>query len=275
MRHTLPAQVTLFTAATLLLGCTQSLDFDSVSNGSNQSSNSKFSCAALSPAPTFCDDFDGKPPLEVWSAVPISPAVGGGAVAGNNVFALSPPNSLLATTAGAAAGTYVSSAAQQTFNAFEGKPMDAHISFDMMVETIDPTPGARIVAFQFLFGPLTQYNQLVINLSSTGTAVTSQFTENLGGAMQATTKGDTQHVPELKKWVHVTFDLEVFNPSGQGNNAKVTVDSVTLFDTGLHYQLYRDQPRLEVGVPWVDTTVPTQPWGIRYDNFQATLSEKK
>lgn len=273
MCRTLLAQVATL-ASTLLLGCTQTLDFDSVSNGASQDS-AKFSCATLTPAPTFCDDFDGKPPLEVWSKVAITPAGGGANVAGNSTFSLSPPNSLLATTGANPAGTYVSSAAQKTFAGFEGKPMDAHISFDMLVENVDPTPGARVIAFQFLFGPSTQYNQLVINLTSTGTGVTSQFTDNLGGTMPATTSGDTQHVPEINQWVHVSFDLAVFNPSGQGNNAKVTIDSVSLFDTGLHYALLRDQPRLELGVPWVDSTLATRGWAIRYDNFQATLSEKK
>lgn len=274
MRQTFFAQGLLLASASLL-GCTQTLDFDSVSNGTTQSSPSTFKCATLDPQPTFCDDFDGLPPLQVWSAVPISPATGGGRVSGDTLFSVSAPASLLATTAATAAGVYVSSAAQKTFNDFEGKPVDVRIAFDMLVESMDPTPGARVVAFQFLFGPLAQYNQLVINLTSTGAGVSSQFTENLGGAMQGTTKGDTQQVPAVKKWVHVTFDLEVFNPSGQGNNAKVTVDGVKLFDSGLHYPLYRDQPRLEIGVPWVDTTVTTQPWAIRYDNFQATLSEKR
>ena len=270
-----------------LSACTQTLDFDAVSKGSSSGPSnydgSKFSCATLSPPATFCDSFDGKSAADTWSATLVAPPGGGGIVADDSSSALTPPNSLLATLPVISMPGYAASVVQETFGSFEGKPMDVHVAFDMKVEQVDPRAGARILAFQFLFGSGgATYNQLVINLTSTGSNVSSVFTENLGGATQGTVTADIQHVPALNTWAHVTFDLAAFNPSGmantagQGNNAKVTIDGVTLFNAGLHYALMMNQPRLELGIPGVDTSsgVASQPWRVRYDNFQATLTLK-
>jgi hypothetical protein len=285
MRRSLLAPLVSLSAALCLPACTQTLDFDEVSNGSKGSGYdpTKFSCAALSPPATFCDSFDGKSPAETWSALLIAPANGGGAVSGDSSFSLTPPNSLLVSVPGVATPGYTASAVQRTFGTFEGKPMDVHVEFDMKVEQVDPRAGARVLAFQFLFGLGTAvYDQLVLNLTSTGANVTSQFTQNLGGTAQGTFAGDILHAPALDKWVHVTFDLAVFNPNGAantaglGNNAKLKIDQETLFDAGLMFPLHMNQPRLELGIPGVDTSagVETKPWRVRFDNFQATLTPK-
>ena len=286
MRRSIPLPVTRLLLALCLPACTQTLDFDAVSKGSNGSSSydpTKFSCAALSPPATFCDSFDSKAPADTWSAVLIAPPTGGGSVAGDSTSALTLPNSLLATVPAITTPGYTASIVQQTFGTFEGQAMDVHVAFDMKVELIDSRPSARILAFQFLFGLGTAtYNQLVLNLASTGTNLTSVFTQNLGGATQGSVAGDIAHAPELNKWAHVTFDLAVFNPNGsanvagQGNNAKVTIDGVTLFNAGLSFPLMLNQPRLELGIPGVDTSsgVGSQRWSVRFDNFQATLTPK-
>ncbi len=269
-----------------LPACTQTLDFDAVSNGSSGPAGydpKAFSCATLSPPATFCDSFDSKSAADTWSATLVAPTGAGGLIADDNSSALSLPNSLLATVPVITMPGYTASIVQQTFGMFEGKAMDVHVAFDMKVDQVDPRAGARILAFQFLFGLGTAtYNQLVINLTSTGSNVTSVFTENLGGATQGSVTADIAHAPEINTWAHVTFDLAVFNPSGsantgaQGNNAKVTIDGVTLFNAGLHYPLMMNQPRLELGIPGVDTSsgVASQPWRVRFDNFQATLTPK-
>src|SRR5688500_6432642 len=78
-------------------GCTQTLDFDQVSTGQAGADRSKFSCAALKPAPTFCDDFDSRPPRETWSTLDIQPdgVAAGGSITTDTGASVSAPNALL------------------------------------------------------------------------------------------------------------------------------------------------------------------------------------
>jgi len=212
----------------------------------------------------------------------LSPAGAGGTIAGDSAQYETTPNSLLATVPAfptAPPGGYVASIMQESFSSFEGMPISVHVAFDMFVEQVDNHAGARIMAFQFLFGlGDATFNQLVINVTSTGPNVTTVFSENLGGKGMGSMGGDAQHVPDVGHWGHVVFDLQAYNPSGmsdsagRGNTVKVTIDNTVLFNGALKYPLYKDKPRIELGIPYVDTSIATQPWRMRYDNFQATLT---
>src|SRR5262245_59039951 len=56
---------TLVPISVFAIGCTQMLDFDSVSKGSPET-NASLPCSQRNPKPYFCDDFDGKPLGENW-----------------------------------------------------------------------------------------------------------------------------------------------------------------------------------------------------------------
>lgn len=250
-------------SAVFLAGCGQK-DFDELTTG-------RFSCSSLDPAPTFCDDFDSETSTDTWNRLEVLPS-GSGSVVVDSDAALSRPNSLLASVTGADRGVYLRAAALKTFATYENTPIHVRISFDMMVEQIDPRMNARVIAFQFLFGDLQGYNQLVLNLESTGTEVNSQFSEALGPD-PGTRVGDTKSVPNLNEWSHVEFELQVFNPQGSGNNATLSIDSVELFKQALSYDLRAGVPRMELGIPWVDTNQAAEAWQIRYDNVRVDIGQ--
>ena len=59
----------------------------------------------------------------------------------------------------------------------------------------------------------------------------------------------------------------------RGNSARLLVDGDVIYDAELSYDLYGLVPRMELGAPWVDTGLATEPWKIRYDNVLAEFVE--
>jgi hypothetical protein len=269
-----PSSSSLLLFAASLCACTQTLDFDAVTGKrSSPSSDSPegFSCAMQSPEPTFCDDFDGDRPAKKWSSVIVSPSDGKGVVESRDDEALSEPRSLVASVPGSFGSDvdYAASALSRTFAAFEGIPIRVRVSFDMRIEAFDATANAHVIAFQFLFGSADDYNQLVLNLESRKRSVAAQFTETVGPAF-AQRGGDYENTPELGEWAHVELELDAKNPLGKANGAKnrltLLVDDVKLFDDDLSFDLRGGTPRMELGIPWVDSKLAQESWRIRYDN---------
>ena len=265
-----PSSYALLLWAASLCACTQTLDFESVS-GESRESPEAFSCAMQSPEPTFCDDFDGDRLTKKWSSVNVSPTEGKGVVEARDDDARSAPSSLVASVPGSFGSDvdYAASALSRTFAAFEGIPIRVHVSFDMRIEAFDSAANAHVIAFQFLFGGADDYNQLVLNLESRKRAVAAQFTETVGPAF-AQRSGDYENTPEVGEWAHVEFELDARNPLGKPNGAKnrltLRVDGVELFDDDLSFDLRGGTPRMELGIPWVDSKIAEEPWRIRYDN---------
>jgi hypothetical protein len=257
-------------------GCTQTLDFDATS--SEASSRPTFSCADHPSAMgVFCDDFEGKPLLESWTSV--GPSTGApGMITTDALDSLSPSHSMLVSYPGREAGAgFTALTALKQFPDFANTNISVVLEFDMKVEVIDATNDASVSAFQFLFGNADQYNQLVLNLRSRTTEVSSEFTENFGKPNTneyGTIPGGIRDVPNLGQWAHVRFELEVNQAIGTNNAAKLFIDDVKLFDGALTYALFGLTPRMELGIPYVNVEKPTTPWSIRFDNVLATVTRK-
>jgi hypothetical protein len=279
MRHDLPA-LKLLGALSLAAGCTASLPFDDVSSDQDPFNEeigvepAEFNCKDLEDRAgvEFCSDFSSSDWEDDWnSSVEVYPA-GNGVVERTTEGAVrSDPGALLATVGGTYEGdVYAASFIKENFSAYKDKDFHARISFQMRVEEFDAEEPARITAFQFLMGDAQKLSQLVLNLQSRGDGVAIQFTENNseGGFQQ----GDFETIG-VGEWIEVVLILKVKNHDGEGNSAKLYIDGEELFDAPLSYELFGLTPRMELGVPWVDTMLATEEWQLRYDNVLAEFVE--
>ena len=285
-----PAIAVLWSIAAIAAGCTPTLDFDSVSRGgpkdggTTQSDGASagdapisdggaaFSCATLSPAPTFCDDFDGKSIADLWDPKVEESAV----VATDTVSFLSPPNALLSKTEAVTATGQARAVLPKAFTLFDGKPIQLIVNFDMRIEAFDNT-GKVMIAFAVLFGPDSSFNQIVLNLKANGDAVVAQVVENAQGPGEDANgyelHGPFAKRPKVNDWSHVRMELDVTNPTGVGNLISFDLDGVPQLSAAkLTIPLKGATPRIELGVGYVEP--PAQSWAIRYDNFTADISAR-
>lgn len=256
-------------------GCTQTLDFDATSSGGT--GKSVFSCTRDGVGAAFCDDFEGRSLQESWTKLEFTPN-SPGTITTDALDSLSPSHSMLVSYVGRPASTdFTQLVARKEFPDYASANISVVVTFDMKVEVVDTTSNARVSAFQFLFGNLESYNQLVLNLESRTTEVSSEFTENFGKPKTneyGTTPGGIRDVPNLGQWAHVRFELEVNQATGTSNTAKLFIDDLKLFDGALAYALFGLTPRFELGIPYVNVEKATSPWTIRFDNVLATITRK-
>jgi hypothetical protein len=170
-----------------------------------------------------------------------------------------------------AAGGSVRAVSTLSFPAYQSQPVGLRVSFALRVDQFDSTSSAKNTVFAFLFGSQSDFNQIVMNLVSTETAVSVQVAEN-AQTLGSSTSDYAQYGPFVTKpaqdeWLQVAIDLDVVTPTGSGNNLRVRLNDQTELDTKLQLPLKGGTPRMELGVGWVDSTKPTQAWKIRYDNF--------
>ena len=289
MRDDLLVRFKALGVALLLSSCSSTLDFDSLSRGTGQGGGDgdgqddaeAFSCDEISPAPTFCDDFDHDEVDETWESVVIAPSEMDpedvGVLKNDGNASVSGDRSLLAIMNEGVKGGYVAVAAVQSFPEFEGKAFRAEIDFEMRVEQIDNTAEHYATVFQFLLGDESAYTQLVLSLVSKGEDVSSRFRENVSEPCPAegcTKDHPFKKVPNLSEWAHVSFVLEQNDPGGSDNRITLKVDDTVLFDGELSFDLQKDNPRIELGVPWIAGMGQDKAWRVRYDNLLVNISEK-
>jgi len=253
-------------AALVLSACSVALDFDATSAKGTQDDQS-FCSEHLTPPTIFCDDFDGTALASKWPAVEQH----NGSAKNDGGAARSSPNSLLSVAAPVDAGEGVRAVGSVSFPALAAAKVGIRVSFALRVEQFDPSSGAKSVVFDFLYGPLDDYNEIALNLVSTESAVSLQVDEN------AQTEGDetaqyAQHGPLMTKpargeWMTVDIDIDINQPRGQENALRVSLNGKKELDTQLMLPFKGGTPRLELGVGWVDSSEPTQRWVVRYDDF--------
>jgi hypothetical protein len=253
----------LLASAACAGGCTQTLDFDSVSQGSQgPATQSNGSCASRMPAPTFCDDFDYGALGDHW--LDFEKVNGDYQI--NSSVSISPPNSLFSSVNPIAATDEVRAVVKTAFPQFAGTRGILDMSFDLYVDQVDTQQGARIIAFALLYGDTSKFYELVFNLNSTGSGASGIVTENTypEGLYEEHGYLGATHA----KWVNVRIEVTVKNPTGVGNPLGVYFDgqrSNSPTDE-LKAPLIGGSPRIEVGVGWMDTTKGTGGWSVRYEN---------
>jgi hypothetical protein len=252
-----------------------------------------FSCAAVSPEPAFCDDFETPDSLNDWNGTIVDPLTPqpGGSLAADGVAARAGTRSLLATTAPDLVlcddcGIHV--LGRVLFFELVG-PQRVRIDFDLRVEAIDSVPSRRIALFQFVLGtPENGVSQHTLQLESLGKTIKSGFVEFetepvLAGATElpasASAPESFKAGPALDEWVHVRYELDAVDSSGPGNSAHVEVGPTVLFDGPLWFPLHYREPTLELGVPFVDfagfgADDRSNGWRVRYDNVLVRIEPR-
>ena len=205
------------------------------------------------PAPTFCDDFDYGALGDHW--LDFEKVNGDYQV--NSAVSISPPKSLFSNVNSIAATDDVRAVVKTAFPQFAGTRGVLDMSFDLYVDQIDPKPGARIIAFALLYGDTSKFYELVLNLNSTGSGASGIVTENTypEGLYEEHGYLGATHA----KWVNVRIEVTVKNPTGVGNPLGVYFDGQrTNGPTDeLKAPLIGGNPRVEVGIGWMDTTKGT------------------
>jgi hypothetical protein len=254
-------------AAALALGaCTLALDFDATSKQTG-APGGPF-CVDHKVAPMkFCDDFDSTPISMAWPKVEET----NGKVTQDAMAAVSAPNSMLSTVLPVGVMGNVRAVSTLSFPDLSNLDVKLHITFWMRIDQFDTTPGAKNTVFQFLYGPLGDFNQIVLNAVSNGDSVALQLVENgqgpTAGPSMYAQHGPFVTKPTAGKWMKIFMEIKIGQHIGTNNSVTLLFDDVSQFDQTLTVPLKGDTPRFELGVGWVDTTVATQAWAVRYDNF--------
>lgn len=283
MRKDLLFAIKLLPAVVALPGCTDPSDFDDATRLVDQPPN-QFECDKQSPQPQFCDDFDDQPLGSVLVPTVWPSARPGTFNENDNTASRSGAQSLVASIDGPYDGSeftpaepYPCSFGRIGFPNLTAEPVRVRVSFDLRVEETEPASSSAVIAaYQFLFGPYSSFNQLVLNLSNPGGTVLAQFTEGWGNGDTGESRSTAGiAVPMgLNTWRHFVMDLDIQNPNGTGNSAQVTLDDAVLYSGPLNYQLSGSTPRMELGITWADKSAVKGPWRIRYDNLLVYIVPK-
>lgn len=304
-------------------GCASRLDFDSVSagrdaggapqgvhdagspvedSGAGQVSTASdagldaatFSCAKVTPAPTFCDDFESNDSLSKWGPVIVEPRAPqpAGSIGLDDREARAGHGSLLAVVDPAVsicADCNFSVCVQSLSYELQGHQR-LTMEFDMRVEQIDSQAGRRSTLFQFYFGsPESGFSQHTLQLQSARATVEAAFIEydtegQVAGSDFAPSPIEFNHGwqpgPHLKgDWVHVKYVLDAVDSNGSDNTLSLSVGDVVLIDDPLHFGLRYREPIFELGIPYVDTTdfsarETNGGWQVRYDNVLVRIEPR-
>ncbi len=230
-------------------------------------STQSFCAQHAGPPAIFCDDFDGASLGQKWPSLEQT----NGTASNDAQSAVSGSSSFLSFANAVPVGGSVRAVGTLSFPNLSSASVGLRFAFKMRVDQFDTTAGAKNIVFDFLYGPQGDFNQIVLNLVSTESAVSVQVAEN-AQKLGDTTSDYAQHGPFITKptvgqWLKVGIALDVVNPVGKGNRLRVTLDDRTELDTELQLALKGETPRVELGVGWVDNSKATQPWAIRYDDF--------
>lgn len=242
--------------------CTLALDFDAASSEPSLG-GSGFCMKHAGPPAVFCDDFDVDALGTKWPAVEQK----NGSAKNDSGASTSAPNSLLSIASPVGVGGSVRAAAVLNLAKLKSTKVGLRISFNLRVEQFDATSGATNVAFAFLYGPLVDYNQVVLNLVSNESAASLRVVEYAPVTAGYALHGPFTTKPAVGQWMKVQIDIDIVNPVGSGNALRVRLNDAVELDTQLQVPLKGDVPRLELGVSWVESLKATQTWAVRYDDF--------
>jgi hypothetical protein len=252
-------------------------------DASRELDRTTFSCKAVSPEPLFCDDFESLALLDHWTDVlvePTEPTLGGTIEIDSNAARAGHDSLLVQVHEGVAyCENCVGILAGLALPDWQA-PTKLSVEFDLRVEQIDPTASRRIVLFQLVWGTWEAgFTQHTLQLESRGGSFRAGLVEfDTNGEFQAseeppTPPFDHDFAPTgaLSQWMHVTYTVHAKSATSTSNVAKLTVDDVVLFDASPRFALRAENLRLEIGVPWVDTSYFAEQdlskrWQVRYDN---------
>jgi hypothetical protein len=255
----------------------------------NDQSPATFSCERVTPAPTFCDDFENDSLLERWGDVTTTrtPQLGG-TIAHDSTAPRAGMSSLLAvldqgvTPCDGCLHVGVGKGLPD----FVG-PTRVTIEFDVRVDQADSRPQHSIMLWRYILGrDDIGYTMHTLMLdSANGDGLSAAFVEwDADGVGPDVVIDQNTELPPvvpywhdeqpalgLYQWSHVKYVLDAAGVTDRGVNVTLTIDDVELFNNVPHYAVHNGHPRLEMGIPEVTFTdfsqgESTEIWRVRYDN---------
>ena len=240
---------------------------DAGDSGSDALTTTRF-CAATSPMPLFCDDFDDRSAKSMWSG---SFTTAGHWSIDDDVFA-SPPSSRLATTDPLAAGSSLQVALRKEWPELAGTAATWNVSFKVKLGDLDPN-GAQTAVAKFVFGDVAvvRYElQLLASLDSAKGRAQIMFTEwsNEPDVVFLAQHAIVRRVdPAAWTSVRLTVDVRSASEDGQ-NSAAVFFDGMMQLTTDIALKVPGGAPTLLLGPSW--STSPSAPLAIHYDDVLVT-----
>jgi hypothetical protein len=154
-------------------GCSLALDFDATSK-EPVTRKPTFCAQHVTPPAIFCDDFDAEPLGTKWPKVEVV----NGALSNDARAATSAPNSLLSIANPVGVTGRVRAISSVSFPDLTSTKVGLRISFNLRVDQFDNTVGAKTNVFDFIYGPVNDFNQVILVLVSTGSAFSVLLAEN-------------------------------------------------------------------------------------------------
>jgi len=241
--------------------------------------DSAFSCDSQSPAPTFCDAFDGPALRDVWDTVTISHGLptSTGSLEHNAIHAISAPNSLLVAVTSEAEDTELRNLVSKSFGQLSQVPAHFVVEFDLKVESYDHRPERMLTLFQLAFGILTaqSYGQRSLVVVSDGSHVNlrlaelSMSTDETEPVTTLTNAYPEAYLVEQNTWVHVTLESDVTRNTG--DLVRLTVAGQQVLERNMAFAPNAFDTRIQLGQTWVETSDGTQEWRLRFDNVLARV----
>jgi hypothetical protein len=218
-------------------------------------------CASLSPAPTFCSDFDTTPSPWGWD----SPVTHMGTLALDDLTYESAPYSLEATTMADESTDFLYAKVQKAFTQSIG---DSTLKFDVYFETIDPDEQYGKVASLTLAGDDPSWAIYLQLPDPTRLDIAEQLPDDTADGGY----GYIDHVftyaggmVTTGNWLRVEIDtFRADGGTGLGQ-FQVLIDGVVVLPpVTVASSAAFGPPTIELGLIGVDS--PTGPWGVLIDN---------
>jgi hypothetical protein len=255
--------------------CSLTLGFDDLSAA--WSPRSSFQCAAIVPAPRFCDDFDAhEQPFQRWTALQQH----NGTTNVDGASFVSPRRSFLAVSsafAPDAADISADALAVLALDELKDKPVVITLSFELRVEAFDSSSDGfvTLVSLDYdrddgghLLGvDLVPASGLMLGVSEV--SIPDDDSDVLS-TRHGLVAGDA--LAEAT-WYHIDFQLDIDEPMGADNRFTLSVDGEPRKTAKLLYPLAGGLPTFALGISDIsDTTVNA--WRLRYDNFLVQVAEQ-
>lgn len=213
-------------------------------------------CDSLSPAPSFCDDFDDDGgPFARWTNQFLR---AGGTVSRDPGDFRSPPNALLAVSPPTATASAANLHRDVTTTV-----STLHVAYDMKIDARDTAAGyaeVNYIDFSTADVPFAFYLRVYDDPNSTSTATIEAYPPD-GGVLNHDLP--LLGAPRFDTWTRVGVDIDLASAT---RTMTVTIDGATAAQQTLEPDLYAPGPvSVHVGIGYTGSPSTTD-WRIRYDD---------
>jgi hypothetical protein len=225
-------------------------------------------CASLSPAATFCDDFDTADLSSKWTQVTQT----NGTVNRVGDATQSPPMALQIRTNTQSTTARAQPYVRKTLPSFANKRLRGEIELDVKVTETDPATSVTLAIFVIEGSP--GYSEWQFQGYESAGQIRFIFSEFSNGTDAGPQYRGVNLGPSVPKgvWTHVkvTWTYDTLGGTA-GNRASVYINGTLELDNrAFLLPAATGSPALDVGVTYIEA--PSNPWTIRFDDVALWLN---